>query len=72
MKKPQNYVPYHIHSMLSNGVTNIDSITNYKDYIEAATKCGMTAFGFSEHGSIFEWLHKKEAIEKTGMKYMNI
>lgn len=71
MKKPQNYVPYHIHSMLSNGVTNIDSITNYKDYIEAATKCGMTAFGFSEHGSIFEWLHKKEAIEKAGMKYIH-
>ena len=60
------YVPYHMHSMLSNGTTNIDSITNFRDYVKAAADCGMPALGISEHGNIFEWLHKKEAIEKAG------
>lgn len=60
-----------MHTMLSNGVTNIDSITSYKDYVKAASECGMTAFGFSEHGCIFEWLHKKEAVESAGMKYIH-
>jgi DNA polymerase-3 subunit alpha len=31
----------------------------------------MTAFGFSEHGNIFEWIHKKEEIEKCGMRYIH-
>ena len=65
------YVPYHVHTMLSNGVTNVDSITNFKEYINAATECGIKAFGFSEHGNLFEWLHKKEAIEAAGMKYLH-
>lgn len=64
-----NYFCYHIHSDLSNGVTNIDSVTKFQQYVDAAKDCGMTTFGFSEHGSVFEWLHKKQAIEKAGMKY---
>ena len=31
----------------------------------------MKAFGFSEHGSCFQWLHKKEDIEKASMKYLH-
>lgn len=31
----------------------------------------MTALGFSEHGSVFSWLKKKEAIEAAGMKYIH-
>ena len=58
-----NYVPYHVHSMLSNGVTNVDSVTRFESYIELAKQYGMTAFGFSEHGNIFEWYFKKKAIE---------
>jgi DNA polymerase-3 subunit alpha len=57
--------------MLSNGTTNIDSITNFRDYVKAAKECGMTALGISEHGNIFEWVHKKEAIEAAGMKYVH-
>lgn len=67
----KNYTPYHMHSMISNGVTNIDSITNFRLYVEAAKNCGMKAMGFSEHGCVFEWLHKKETIEKAGMKYIH-
>lgn len=68
---PTNYVPYHVHSMLSNGTTNIDSITNFRSYVDLAKKYGMPALGISEHGNIFEWLHKKEAIEAAGMKYLH-
>ena len=66
-----NYVVYHCHSDLSSGITNIDSVTKYKQYVEYAQSLGMTALGFSEHGNIFEWVHKKEAIEAAGMKYLH-
>ena len=66
-----NYTPYHIHTMYSNGTTNIDSVTDYKDYIDKAVEYGMTAFGFSEHGNLFSWLHKKEYIESKGLKYIH-
>lgn len=66
-----NYTIYHLHSQLSNGVTNIDSVTKYEDYVEAAKNCGMKAMAFSEHGSVFEWWHKKCAIENAGMKYIH-
>lgn len=67
----QNYVVYHLHSDLSNGVTNIDSVTKFKDYVDRASELGMTAMAFSEHGSVFEWLHKKDYIESKGMKYIH-
>lgn len=66
-----NYTIYHLHSSLSNGVTNIDSITEFHDYVDAAKESGMTAMAFSEHGNIFAWLKKKEAIEAAGMKYIH-
>lgn len=66
-----NYVKIHIHSMLSNGTTNIDSITNFRDYVARAKELGMSAMCFTEHGNIFEWIHKKEEIEKAGMKYIH-
>lgn len=66
-----NYVVYHLHSDLSNGVTNVDSVTKFQEYIDAAKECGMKAMAFSEHGSVFEWWHKKIAIEKAGMKYIH-
>lgn len=57
--------------MLSNGTTNIDSVTNFRDYIARAKEIGMSAICFTEHGNIFEWLHKKEEVEKAGMKYIH-
>lgn len=67
----KNYVVYHLHSDLSNGVTNIDSVTKYNEYIDYAKSLGMKAMAFSEHGSVLEWVHKKNAIEKAGMKYIH-
>lgn len=66
-----NYVVYHLHSDLSNGVTNIDSITKYNEYIDYAASLGMKAMAFSEHGSVMEWTFKKEKIESKGMKYIH-
>lgn len=65
------YVAYHVHSMLSNGTTNIDSITDFHDYVDIAKSYGMPALGISEHGNIYAWLKKKEAIEAAGMKYLH-
>lgn len=70
--KMNNYFCYHIHSDLSNAVTNVDSVTKYHEYVARAKECGMTTFGFSEHGSTMEWWHKKTAIENAGMKYAHM
>lgn len=67
----KNYTVYHLHSDLSNGVTNIDSVTKYNEYVDYAKSLGMKAMGFSEHGSILEWTHKKNKIEAAGMKYIH-
>lgn len=71
MTMDNNYTIFHLHTMLSNGVTNIDSITSYQSYIDQAKAWGMKAIAFSEHGSVFEYLKKKEAVEKAGMKYIH-
>ena len=71
IKISDNYAKIHIHSMLSNGTTNIDSVTNFRDYIARAKELGMSAICFTEHGNIFEWIHKKEEVEKAGMKYIH-
>lgn len=65
------YCIYHLHSDMSNGVTNIDSVTKFQKYIDRAKEAGMKAMAFSEHGSVFAWDLKKEAIEKAGMKYIH-
>ncbi len=54
---------YHLHSDLSNCVTNIDSITKFQQYVDRAKELGMKALAFSEHGSIMEWYNKIKAIE---------
>ena len=62
-----NYVVYHLHTQLSV----LDSCAKYTDYVEKAKECGMKALAFSEHGNIFEYYHKKMAVEAAGMKYIH-
>lgn len=62
---------FHTHSMLSNATTIIDSITPYQNLVDKAKEFGCKAFGFSEHGNLLEWYHKKQYIEKAGMKYIH-
>lgn len=69
--KQDNYTIIHLHSDFSSGITNIDSITKYTDYIDRAKECGMKAIAFTEHGNVFSWLHKKEYCEKQGLKYIH-
>ena len=66
-----NYTVLHLHSDLSNGVTNIDSVTKFTDYIDRAKKLNMKAIAFTEHGNVFEWVKKKEYCEKNNLKYLH-
>lgn len=66
-----NFTYIHLHSDFSNGVTNVDSITKYDEYISRAKECGMKAMAFTEHGSFFGWVNKKRHIESAGMKYIH-
>ena len=66
-----NYTVLHLHSDLSNGVTNIDSVTKFDEYILRAKELNMKAIAFTEHGSVFEWVKKKETCEKHGLKYIH-
>lgn len=67
----KNYIAYHVHSDLSSGVTNIDSVTKYYEYIDYAASLGMKAMAFSEHGSVFQWVKKKTYMEEKGLKYIH-
>ena len=65
MKK--NLVYYHIHS--DNSM--LDCATKFYKYLDVAQELGMKAFCFSEHGNIFNWVKKKQEIERRGMKYIH-
>lgn len=66
-----NYTIYHLHSDLSNAFTIMDSVTKYELYIKQAKNFGMKAMAFAEHGSVLQWVKKKDAIEKNSMKYIH-
>lgn len=65
--KDKNYVVYHLHTELSL----LDSTTKYSDYIARAVELGQAAIAFTEHGNIFQWVEKKIACEKAGLKYLH-
>ena len=66
-----NYTVLHCHTELSNGTTNIDSVTKYEDYIKRASELGMKSIAITEHGNILSWLKKKDCCEKYGFKYIH-
>lgn len=70
----ETYSILHCHTMLSNGTTNIDSVTSYTDYIDRIKNNPSEGVGnitFTEHGNIFNWYKKKLAIEGIGGKYVH-
>ncbi|MGL5149227.1 MAG: PHP domain-containing protein [Clostridium sp.] len=70
----KEYTVIHCHTELSNGVTNIDSVTKYTDYISEITNnssLGIKGICFTEHGSMFEWYKKKCECEAKGLKYIH-
>lgn len=66
-----NYTILHCHTMLSNGVTNIDSVTTYQQYVDKAKEFGMAAMAISEHGSVLGWVKKKLSMEAAGIRYVH-
>lgn len=68
------YSILHCHTMLSNGTTNVDSVTSYMDYLNRIKESpdeGIANITFTEHGNIFNWYKKKLAIENIGQKYIH-
>lgn len=65
-----NYTVLHCHTMLSNAVTNIDSVTTYQQYIDRAEELRMTAMAISEHGSVMGWVKKKLAMDAANIKFI--
>ena len=66
-----NYITYHVHSYYSNANGYADSCSGINEYIELAKKQGMKALAFSEHGNIYDWIKKKQACDKAGIKYIH-
>lgn len=66
-----NYTITHLHTMLSNGVTNIDSVTDFKQYIDRVVELGMKAIAFTEHGNIYEYYKKHSYCRAKGIKYIH-
>lgn len=66
-----NYVPYHMHTCLSTCTTQIDSMTQWAQYVQRAADCGMKAIACTEHGNILSWYNKKVTAEKFGLKYIH-
>lgn len=67
----KNYTVTHLHTMYSNGTTNIDSVTKYEDYILRAKELGMKAIAFTEHGNMFNHIKKRDFCEKNDIKYIH-
>lgn len=62
-----NYIPFHVHSDLSL----LDSITSFNAYIDRAKELGIKAMAFTEHGNVYNWMQKKEYMNKNGIKYIH-
>lgn len=58
---------YHLHTELSL----LDSTTKFQDYIDKAVELGQMAIAFTEHGNIYQWVEKKLACDKAGLKYIH-
>lgn len=69
--KKNNYTLIHLHTDYSNGVTNIDSVTKYNEYVDRAVEEGMTAIAFTEHGNVFEYYKKHDYCRSKGIKYIH-
>lgn len=66
-----NYIKYHVHDFTSNVNGYMDSCTDYYDYIKLAKIEGDSSIAFSNHGGIYDWVKKKQACDKAGIKYIH-
>lgn len=70
-KYPTNYTVFHLHDDTSNCNGYMDSCTKFDEYIKLAKKNNMKAIAFSNHGGIYDWVKKKQACDKNGIKYIH-
>lgn len=66
-----NYTIIHIHTMLSQATTVMDSVTSYEQYVDRAVECNMNAIAFTEHGNVLGHIKKKKYCNKSGIKYIH-
>ena len=71
MHNMRNYTVYHLHDDTTNADGYADSCSKYTEYIKLAKEQNMSAIAFSNHGSIYEWVRKKQDCDKAGIKYIH-
>ena len=64
------FMHLHTHDILSNG-GYLECVSTIYDYIDIAEKRGWPAVCVSNHGSVVDWVKRKFAIEKAGLKYIH-
>ena len=62
-----NYVPYHIHDELSL----LDSVTNFKEYVDKAVEYKMNAIACTNHGNVYKWIERLLYCKEKGIKYIH-
>lgn len=67
MIKIDNYTTFHLHSDYSL----LDSVTDFKLYVDRAVELGQKAIAFTEHGKISNWVSKKMYCDEKGIKYIH-
>ena len=66
-----NYTPLHLHTMLSNATTVLDSVNSYQQYIQKAKEYGIKSLAFTEHGNLMGWYNKLLECKKNDIKYIH-
>lgn len=62
-----NYVPYHIHDELSL----LDSVTNFKEYVDKAVEYNMKAIACTNHGNVYKWIERLLYCKEKRIKYIH-
>ena len=65
------YTPLHLHTMMSNSFTVLDSVNSYSQYIEKAKEYGIKSLCFTEHGNVMSFYNKKLECESNNIKYIH-
>ena len=62
-----NYTVYHLHSDLSL----LDSVTDFKEYVDLAIENNMKSIGCTNHGNIYKWIERVMYCKEKGIKYLH-
>lgn len=65
--KPTSYFLYHLHSDYSL----LDSVTDFKEYVDLVKSAGGIAIAFAEHGFPRGWISKKMYCDEQNVKFVH-